>query len=338
MAILVTGGAGYIGSHTCVELLEKGYEVIIADNFCNSKPAVLKRIEQITGKGFKSYDCDIRDKAGLKKVFEENSIDAVIHFAGLKAVGESCKIPLAYYENNVFGTMVLCDVMSSFNVKRLVFSSSATVYGFNPVPYVETMATGNPSNPYGRTKLIIEEMLNDIFDSDNSWHISVLRYFNPIGAHKSGLIGEDPCGIPNNLLPYILKVASGKLPVLTVFGNDYPTDDGTCIRDYIHVVDLAKAHIKAIERLKTAAGLNTYNIGTGKGNSVLNIIEAFEKETGVKINYTIGKRRSGDVPEMYADVSKAYNELGWKSEYTIEDMCRDSWNWQKKNPCGYDDK
>lgn len=335
MAILVTGGAGYIGSHTCVELLEKGYEVVNADNFCNSKPTVLSRIEKITGKSLKSYRCDVCDRNSLEKIFKENNIEAVIHFAGLKAVGESCRKPLAYYENNVFGTMVLCDVMNRFNVKKLVFSSSATVYGFNPVPYVETMPTGDISNPYGRTKLIIEKMLTDLFNSDNSWRISLLRYFNPIGAHKSGLIGEDPCGIPNNLLPYILKVASGKLPVLTVFGDDYPTKDGTCIRDYIHVVDLAKAHIKAIENTDISDGLKTYNIGTGKGSSVLDIINAFERVTGVKINYQIGKRRSGDVPEMYADVHKAHSELGWCAQYDLDDMCRDSWNWQKNNPDGY---
>lgn len=335
MSVLVTGGAGYIGTHTCVELLNSGYDVVVVDNFCNSSPKALQRVREITQKDTKLYDIDVCGNDELCKVFEENEIDAVIHFAGLKAVGESCKIPLEYYRNNVYGTLILCECMKKYGVKKIVFSSSATVYGHNPVPYVETMSTGDVSNPYGRTKHIIEQMLFDLYNSDNEWSIALLRYFNPIGAHSSGLIGEDPMGIPNNLLPYILKVAVGKLPYLPLYGDDYDTPDGTCIRDYLHVVDLAVAHLKALERIKSYSGIDAYNIGTGTGYSVFDIIKSFESSTGIKINYHIKDRRSGDVPIMCADVHKAYEILGWSATHTLEEMCRDSWNWQKNNPDGY---
>lgn len=334
MAILVTGGAGYIGSHTCVELLKSGYEVVVVDNYYNSVPAVLDRVEQITGKNLKRYDCDIRDRDGLEKVFSENKIDAVIHFAGLKAVGESTKLPLLYYENNISGSVVLFEVMEKFDCKKIVFSSSATVYGNNPIPYKEDMITGDVSSPYGRTKHFIEQILGDVYRADNGWSISLLRYFNPIGAHESGLIGEDPNGIPNNLMPYISRVAIGKLEKLTVFGGDYDTKDGTCIRDYIHVVDLAKAHICAVSKVLETTGIEAYNIGNGKGYSVLDIINAFEKASGKKLNYVIGQRREGDLPAFYADATKANKELGWHAEYDIDKMCLDTWNFQKKNPDG----
>ena len=334
MTILVTGGAGYIGSHTCVELLSGGYDVVVVDNYYNSVPAVLDRVEKITGKTLIRYNCDIRDREGLEKVFSENKIDAVIHFAGLKAVGESTKLPLLYYENNISGSVVLFEVMQKFDCKKIVFSSSATVYGNNPIPYKEDMITGDVSSPYGRTKHFIEQILGDVYKADNSWSISLLRYFNPIGAHESGLIGEDPNGIPNNLMPYISRVAIGKLPQLTVFGGDYDTKDGTCIRDYIHVVDLAKAHLCAVAKILDTTGIEAYNIGNGVGYSVLDIINAFEKASGKKLNYVIGDRHEGDLPAFYADATKANNELNWHAEYDIEKMCADSWNFQKNNPDG----
>ena len=335
MTVLVTGGACYIGSHTCIELIQKGYDVIILDNFYNSKPEALNRIRKISGGDFKFCECDIRDRAGLDKVFAENKIDAVIHFAGLKAVGESCRKPLEYYENNVGGTVTLCEAMRDAGVKKIVFSSSATVYGSNnPSPLREDMPAGGTTNPYGTTKYYIENILKDVYAADNEWSIVLLRYFNPIGAHESGLIGEDPNGIPNNLMPYITQVAIGKLECLNVFGNDYPTPDGTGVRDYIHVVDLARGHLCAVDKAMSAPGLNIYNLGTGKGYSVLDVINAFEKASGKKVNYRIAPRRSGDVAVCYSDPSKAKKELGWEAEYGIEQMCRDSWNWQSKNPQG----
>ena len=335
MAILVTGGAGFIGSHTIVELLNENNEVIVLDNFCNSKPVVLDRIKKITGKDFKFYESDLLDYDAIDKIFEENKIDSVIHFAGLKAVGESVLQPLRYYHNNLTGTFNLCNVMQKHGTKRIVFSSSATVYGKpESVPIREDFPLST-TNPYGETKLMIERILKDLFVSDNEWSVSVLRYFNPIGAHKSGLIGEDPKGIPNNLLPYITQVASGKREYLSVFGNDYNTHDGTGVRDYIHVVDLAKAHLKALARAEKVTGIEYYNIGTGVGYSVLDIVNAYEKATGIKINYIIAPRRPGDIDECYADPTKASEILGWKAEYNIEDMCRDSNNWQQMNPNGY---
>ncbi len=337
MAILVTGGAGFIGSHTIVELLSENNEVVVLDNFCNSKPIVLDRIKKITGKDFKFYKADLLDYDAIDKIFEENEIDSVIHFAGLKAVGESVLQPLRYYHNNLTGTFNLCNVMQKHGVKRIVFSSSATVYGKpESVPIREDFPLST-TNPYGETKLMIERILKDVFVSDNEWSISVLRYFNPIGAHKSGLIGEDPKGIPNNLLPYITQVASGKREYLSVFGNDYNTHDGTGVRDYIHVVDLAKAHLRALARAEKVSGIEYFNIGTGVGYSVLDIVNAYEKATGIKINYIIAPRRPGDIDECYADPTKAYEVLGWKAEYNIEDMCRDSNNWQQLNPNGYGD-
>ena len=336
MTILVTGGAGYIGSHTCIELLKAGYEVIILDNFYNSKREVLRRIGELSGKEFGFYECDIRDRAGLDRIFQKEKIDAVIHFAGLKAVGESCVKPLEYYENNVGGTVTLCEAMRDAGVKKMVFSSSATVYGMNnPSPLREDMPAGGTTNPYGTTKLMIEQILQDLYQSDHEWSITLLRYFNPIGAHKSGLIGEDPNGIPNNLMPYIAKVAVGKLEKVHVFGNDYPTPDGTGVRDYIHVVDLARGHVCAIRKLETNCGLFICNLGTGKGYSVLEVLHAFEKACGKQIPYVIDPRRPGDIAECYADPTKAKNELGWVAQYGIEDMCADSWNWQQKNPDGY---
>ncbi|MBZ4646716.1 MAG: galE [Clostridia bacterium] len=335
MSILVTGGAGYIGSHTCVELLNAGYDIVVVDNFSNSKPEALKRVKEITGKDFRFYEVDILDKKELEKVFSENDIEAVIHFAGLKAVGESVEIPLKYYHNNITGTLVLCEVMKKYGVKKMVFSSSATVYG-NPksVPITEDFPLG-ATNPYGRTKLMIEEILRDVYISDNDWSIALLRYFNPIGTHESGRIGEDPNGIPNNLMPYITQVAVGKREKLYVFGNDYDTHDGTGVRDYIHVVDLAKGHLKALEKIMSTKGIDAYNLGTGVGYSVLDVVKNFEKVTGQKIPYVITDRRPGDIDKCYADPTKAYKELGWKAEKSLEDMCRDSWNWQKNNPNGY---
>lgn len=338
MSILVTGGAGYIGSHTSIELLNAGYDIVIVDNFCNSKPEVLNRIEELSGgKKPKFYKVDILDREGLSKIFEENTIEAVIHFAGLKAVGESVTMPIEYYENNISGTLVLCDVMRKHGVKRIVFSSSATVYGMeNQVPFSETMPTANATNPYGSTKLFIEQILKDIYVSDNEWSIALLRYFNPIGAHESGRIGEDPNGIPNNLMPYITQVAVGKREFLSVFGDDYDTHDGTGVRDYIHVVDLAKGHLKAVEKVMNSKGVEPYNLGTGIGYSVLDVVKNFEKASGVEVPYKIVPRRAGDIATCYADASKALKELGWKAEKNLEDMCRDSWRWQKNNPNGYD--
>jgi len=335
MQILITGGAGYIGSHACVELLEAGYEIVVVDNFVNSKPAVLKRIEEITGRRFRFYKVDIRDREGLRKVFDENKIGAVVHFAGLKAVGESVAYPLAYYHNNVAGTIVLCQVMQEYGVKKMVFSSSATVYGHpDKVPIKEDFPL-KPVNPYGRTKFMIEEILKDVYEADNTWGISLLRYFNPVGAHPSGRIGEDPNGIPNNLMPYITQVAVGKREKLNVFGGDYPTPDGTGVRDYIHVVDLAKGHLLALEKVIRERGVSVYNLGTGRGYSVLEVVKAFAKVNGIKIPYVITERRPGDIAVCYADTEKAYRELGFKAERNLEDMCRDAWNWQKRNPEGY---
>ena len=334
--VLVTGGAGFIGSHTSVELLNAGYDIIILDNFVNSKPESLKRIKELTGKDFKFYQADIRDEEAMTKVFAENKIDAVIHFAGLKSVPQSIKEPLNYYDNNIAGTVCLCRVMDKAGCKKLVFSSSATVYGSkNPSPLREDMPTGGTTNPYGTTKYFIEQILQDLCVSDSEWGVSILRYFNPIGAHKSGRIGEDPNGIPGNLMPYITQVAIGKLECLNVCGNDYPTPDGTGVRDYIHVVDLALGHIKALDRLLKVKGCEVYNLGTGKGYSVLDVIHAFEKACGKTIPYVIEARRPGDIAECYADPTKARNELGWVAEYGIEEMCADSWNWQRKNPDGY---
>ncbi len=334
MKILVTGGAGYIGSHTCVELLKAGYEVVIMDNLCNAKVQVLDRIKKIAGKDFAFYKTDMLDETGVDKIFSENQIDAVIHFAGLKAVGESVRIPLEYYYNNIAGTLVLCRVMQKHNVKKLVFSSSATVYG-NPasVPIDEDFPLST-TNPYGSTKLMIENILRDLYVSDNEWRIAILRYFNPIGADKSGLLGEDPNGIPNNLMPYIMQVAVGRLECLSVFGDDYDTHDGTGVRDYIHVTDLSLGHLKALERLEKVPGVDEYNLGTGTGYSVLDIVKAFEKASGQKINYKITARRPGDIAKCYANPQKAKELLGWSAKLGIDDMCADSWNFIKNNPNG----
>ncbi len=333
--VLVTGGAGFIGSHTSVELLNAGYDIIILDNFVNSKPESLKRIKELTGKDFKFYQADIRDEEAMTKVFAENKIDAVIHFAGLKSVPQSVKEPLNYYDNNIAGTVCLCRVMDKAGCKKLVFSSSATVYGSkNPSPLREDMPTGGTTNPYGTTKYFIEQILQDLCISDSEWGVSILRYFNPIGAHKSGRIGEDPNGIPGNLMPYITQVAIGKLECLNVCGNDYPTPDGTGVRDYIHVVDLALGHIKALDRLLKVKGCEVYNLGTGKGYSVLDVVKAFEKASGIKINYRIAPRRAGDVACCYADATKAKEVLGWQAQYDIDDMCADSLRWQSQNPNG----
>ena len=335
MKVLVTGGAGYIGSHTCVELLNNGHDVIVVDNLSNSKPEVINRIKELTGRDFKFYKADILNKKEIDKIFKENNIEAVIHFAGLKAVGESVKIPLRYYYNNVTGTLVLCEVMQKHNVKKMVFSSSATVYGKpKTVPITENFPL-SATNPYGRTKLMIEQILRDVYVSDNDWSIALLRYFNPIGAHESGRIGEDPNGIPNNLMPYITQVAIGKRERLNVFGDDYDTHDGTGVRDYIHVVDLAKGHLKALEKVMATKGVEAYNLGTGVGYSVLDVVKNFEKATGKKVPYIITSRRPGDINKCYADPTKAFKELGWKAEKTLEDMCKDAWNWQRNNPDGY---
>ena len=337
MSILVTGGAGYIGSHTCTELLNAGYDIVVIDNFYNSKKESLKRVAQLTGKKIKFYECDIRDEAGLSEVFSKEKIDAVIHFAGLKAVGESCRLPLEYYENNVGGTITLCRVMKKYGCKRIVFSSSATVYGVNNVsPLREDMTAGGTTNPYGTTKYMIELILKDLYASDNGWSIMLLRYFNPIGAHESGRIGENPNGIPNNLMPYVSQVAVGKLPQLNIFGDDYDTPDGTGVRDYIHVVDLALGHIKALGKALSQPGLEIYNLGTGTGYSVLDIVKTFEKVNGIKIPYVIAPRRPGDLAVCYSDPSKAEKELGWRAERNLEDMCRDTWRWQSTNPNGYE--
>ena len=333
MAILVTGGTGYKGSHTVVELLNKNEEVVVVDNFINSSPEVVGKIKKITGKEFKFYEVDLLDKEKLQKVFEENHITEVIHFAGLKAVGESVAKPLEYYTNNITGTLVLLEVMRKYDCKKIIFSSSATVYGDQGVPkYVETMGRGKTTNPYGTTKAMIEKILEDLYVSDNTWGIVLLRYFNPVGAHESGLIGDNPNGIPNNLMPYVQKVAAGRLPELSIYGNDYPTKDGTGVRDFIHVVDLAKGHINAIEKLeKDKTGVYVYNLGTGIGYSVLDIVNTFEKVNGVKVPYKIAPRRAGDLAELYADPTKAKEELGWVAEKNLEDMCRDSWNFAKTN-------
>lgn len=343
--ILVTGGAGYIGSHACVELLASGYQVVVIDNLCNSKVETLHRVERITGKSLQFYEADIRDKKALAEIFTQESIAAVMHFAGLKAVGESCEQPLNYYHNNVYGTLVLAEAMSEANVKQLVFSSSATVYGESAsVQYSEDFPLG-PINPYGRTKFMVEEILRDLSAADtiigaqSPWKIALLRYFNPIGAHESGLIGEDPNGIPNNLMPYVSQVAIGKLAQLSVFGDDYPTRDGTGIRDYIHVVDLVKGHVKALEALQgekfKSGGCKAYNLGAGRGYSVLDIIKTFETVTGRTVNYKIAPRRAGDLAEYFANPELAYKELGWKAEKRLDDMIADTWNWQCKNPQGY---
>ena len=334
MAILVTGGAGYIGSHTCVELLDAGEEIIVLDNFANSKPRALEIIKELTGKDFKFYEADLLDRDAVEKVFAENDIDSVIHFAGLKAVGESCRKPIEYYHNNITGTLILCDVMRNHGCKKMVFSSSATVYGSpESVPIREDFPLST-TNPYGSTKLMIEGILQDIFKSDEEWSIALLRYFNPIGAHKSGKLGENPNGIPNNLMPYIQQVAVGKLPQLGVFGNDYPTHDGTGVRDYIHVVDLAIGHVKAIRKIRSMTGVGIWNLGTGNGYSVLDVVNAFIKASGVDIPYAIKERRPGDIAECYADPAKALNELGWKAERGIDEMCEDSWSFIKNNPDG----
>lgn len=332
MAILVTGGAGYIGSHTVVELLEAGEDIVIVDNFVNSKPEALDKIKKITGKDFRFYKVDILDEEKLEKVFKENNIESVIHFAGLKAVGESVVKPIEYYHNNITGTLVLLKLMKKYNCKRIVFSSSATVYG-DPeiVPITEECKTGGTTNPYGTTKLFIERILQDVYVADNEFSIALLRYFNPIGAHESGLIGEDPNDIPNNLMPYITGVASGKLEILSIFGNDYPTKDGTGVRDYIHVVDLAKGHLKALAKIRQEAGVKIYNLGTGHGYSVLDLVNTFQKVNNVEVKYKIVGRRAGDIATCYADPSKAKKELGWVAEKGIEDMCRDSWNFIIKN-------
>ena len=338
MAVLVTGGAGYIGSHTVVELLATGKEVVILDNFYNSCPKVLERIKMLANKDFHFEECDIRDRAGLDKVFEKYDIDSVIHFAGLKAVGESCQKPMMYYENNISGTVTLCQAMADHGCKKIVFSSSATVYGeHNVSPLKETMVAGGTTNPYGTTKFFIEQILTDISKSDPEWSVCILRYFNPIGAHESGMIGESPNGIPNNLMPYITQVAEGKREFLSVYGNDYDTVDGTGVRDYIHVVDLAKGHLKALDKAYGETGVFIYNLGTGCGYSVLQVVEAFEKASGVKVPYKIVDRRPGDLATCYSDPSKAREELGWVAEKGIDEMCADSYRWQHKNPNGYED-
>lgn len=342
MNILVTGGAGYIGSHTLIELIAEGHSVVVVDNLSNSNPESLRRVESITGQRVPFYEADIRDREGLSRVFELHGFDCCIHFAGLKAVGESVVKPWEYYENNIYGTLVLLDVMRKNGCKNIIFSSSATVYG-NPaqIPITETCPKGRCTNPYGQTKSMLEEIMTDLNMADvkqkdpNPWNVVLLRYFNPIGAHESGLIGEDPNGIPNNLMPYITQVAVGKLDKLHVFGDDYDTPDGTGVRDYIHVVDLAKGHVKALQAIMNKCGVAVYNLGTGRGYSVLEVVHAFEKVSGVTIPYVVETRRPGDIAVCYSDPGKANRELGWKAERDIYDMCRDSWNWQKKNPKGY---
>ena len=336
MKILVTGGAGYIGSHTCVNLLENNYEVVIVDNLYNSNEKVVDRITQITGKKPAFYNVDLLDKEALDSVFEKEKIDAVIHFAGLKAVGESVEKPIEYYHNNITGTLHLVDCMH--DVKNIIFSSSATVYG-DPafIPITEECPKGSPTNPYGWTKWMLEQILTDLHTADNSWNVILLRYFNPIGAHKSGLIGEDPKGIPNNLVPYVAQVAVGKRECLGVFGDDYKTHDGTGVRDYVHVVDLADGHVKALEKIKENCGVKIYNLGTGKGSSVLDVVHAYEKACGKKIPYEIKPRRAGDLDELYSQCDKAEKELHWTAKYDLNDMCADSWKWQSMNPNGYND-
>lgn len=338
MSILVTGGAGFIGSHTCVELLNAGYQVVVVDNLYNASEKAIERVKEITGKDLTFYKADIRDKEAMNAVFDKEDIESVIHFAGLKAVGESVVKPLEYYENNIGGTIALCDVMRNHGVKNIIFSSSATVYG-DPafIPITEECPKGTCTNPYGWTKWMLEQILTDLHTADPEWNVVLLRYFNPIGAHKSGMIGENPNGIPNNLMPYITQVAVGKLKELGVFGNDYDTPDGTGVRDYIHVVDLAKGHVKALKKIEEKAGLKVYNLGTGIGYSVLDIVKNFEEATGVKIPYVIKERRAGDIATCYSSAEKAEKELGWKAEFGIREMCADSWKWQSNNPNGYDD-
>lgn len=336
MSILVTGGAGYIGSHTVVELMNAGYEVVVCDNLCNASEKVMDRVAAITGKMPVFYKTDIRDEEGLNEIFEKENIDSCIHFAGLKAVGESVQKPLEYYENNISGTLTLLKVMRAHNVKNIVFSSSATVYGSPAfVPITEECPKGQCTNPYGWTKSMLEQILTDVQFADKEWNVILLRYFNPIGAHESGTMGENPNGIPNNLMPYITQVAVGKLEKLGVFGNDYDTPDGTGVRDYIHVVDLALGHVKAMQKMKENPGLKIYNLGTGHGYSVLDIVKNFEEATGVKIPYEIKPRRAGDIATCYSDATKAKEELGWVAERDLKKMCEDSWRWQKNNPNGY---
>ena len=338
MTILVTGGAGFIGSHTCVELQQAGYDVVVYDNLCNSSEKSLKRVEAITGKPVKFYKGDILDRDRLNEVFANEKIDSCIHFAGLKAVGESVQKPWEYYENNISGTLTLIDVMRQNSCKNIIFSSSATVYG-DPaeIPITENCPKGQCTNPYGWTKSMLEQILTDIQKADNEWNVVLLRYFNPIGAHQSGTMGENPNGIPNNLMPYITQVAVGKLPELGVFGDDYDTPDGTGVRDYIHVVDLAKGHVKALKKIEEKAGLKIYNLGTGVGYSVLDIVKNFEEANDIKIPYSIKPRRAGDIATCYSDATKAKEELGWEAEFGIKEMCADSWRWQKNNPNGYDE-
>ncbi len=337
MKILVTGGAGYIGSHTVIELINAGHSVVVVDNLVNSSRVALQRVEQIVGRKVAFYETDIRDRKGMERIFTENSFDCVIHFAGLKAVGESVQKPLEYYDNNITGTLVLLDVMRKAGCKNIIFSSSATVYG-DPavVPITESCPKGSCTNPYGHTKSMLEEILRDLHVADPAWNVVLLRYFNPIGAHASGLIGENPSGVPNNLMPYITQVAVGRLHELHVFGDDYPTHDGTGVRDYIHVVDLAKGHVKALQAIADKCGVEVYNLGTGTGYSVLDLVHAFEKATGINIPYVIDPRRAGDIASCYSDPSKAWSQLGWRAEHGIEDMCRDSWNWQRQNPGGFE--
>ncbi len=338
MKILVTGGAGYIGSHTVIELQNNGHEVVVVDNLVNSSEISLKRVETITKKEVPFYKVDIRDREGLENVFDKYSFDCCIHFAGLKAVGESVQLPWEYYDNNISGTLVLLDVMRKHHCKNIIFSSSATVYG-NPavIPITEECPKGQCTNPYGQTKSMLEQIMMDMQKADPEWNIVLLRYFNPIGAHKSGLIGENPNGIPNNLMPYVTQVAVGKLKELGVFGNDYDTPDGTGVRDYIHVVDLAVGHVKALKAIEEKCGLEIFNLGTGQGYSVLDVVKAFEDANGVKIPYVIKPRRAGDIATCYSDPTKAEKVLGWKAKYDIVDMCRDSWNWQKNNPNGFEE-
>ncbi|PRT21885.1 UDP-glucose 4-epimerase GalE [Bacillus wiedmannii] len=335
MAILITGGAGYIGSHTCIELLNNNYKIIVVDNLSNSSIESLNRVKEITGKQFEFYKESVLNREKMNEIFLKNNIEAVIHFAGFKAVGESTTIPLTYYYNNIISTIVLCDVMQKHHVKKFIFSSSATVYGIPKTSPITEEFPLSVTNPYGQTKLMIEQIMRDVAKADDEWSIALLRYFNPFGAHKSGRIGEDPNGIPNNLMPYVTQVAVGKLKELNIFGNDYPTKDGTGVRDYIHVVDLAKGHVKALEKVLETKGIEAYNLGTGKGYSVLEMIKVFEEVSGKKIPYKVIGRRPGDVAVCFADVSKAKRELGWEAEYGLEEMCVDSWRWQVNNKNGY---
>ncbi len=338
MSILITGGCGYIGSHTCVELLARDENIVVLDNFCNSNRCTLNRIRELSGRDFPFYECDIRDADGLRRIFHEHPIDTVIHFAGLKSVGESAEKPLDYFDNNVTGSLVLLNIMREFECKRIVFSSSATVYGMsNPSPVVETMPIGDVTNPYGRTKYMIECILQDLCFSDKEWSAVLLRYFNPIGAHESGRIGENPSGIPNNLMPYITQVAVGKRAQLSIFGNDYDTPDGTGVRDFIHVVDLARGHVCAVKYARSHTGAEAINLGTGTGYSVLDLVKTFERVTGVRIPYTIAPRRAGDIATCYANPAKAKALLGWEAKLGIEEMCRDAWKWQSDNPNGYEE-